>query len=318
MIGRDGKVRIIDFGLARGFDDSTLTAAGQLLGTPLYMSPEQVTGRIALSAKTDIYSLALVLYELLTLGPPLTGANREELFQKIIAKPLDPLTQVNRSVSPALEAIIHKASSKDPDERYESAKELADDLDNYLDGKPIFAAAYVPKVDETEIDKTRPKLIATINLEFAFWSIVCGGYMFALAYIVQSIDDPRVMELPLRPLGWFGVGVAAFLAISLYCLGAWMLSGSRRAYAAGLVGQLILLGLNLYVSSKMNAMSRGADYAHLFWPSIGLMCVIPFRTWHLVRYCQRPVRTWFASVDRLRNADIVQSEFRGRAIVAPK
>src|SRR5262249_21087735 len=61
MLSRDGRVRVIDFGLARCFDDATLTSTGQLLGTPLYMSPEQVTGRIALSAKADIYSLGLVL-----------------------------------------------------------------------------------------------------------------------------------------------------------------------------------------------------------------------------------------------------------------
>src|SRR5262249_8154759 len=89
MLSRDARVRAIHCGLARGFDDATLTSPGQLVGTPLYMSPEQVTGRVPLSAKTDIYSLGLVLYELLTLGPPITARSREELFQRIIAKPLE-------------------------------------------------------------------------------------------------------------------------------------------------------------------------------------------------------------------------------------
>jgi serine/threonine protein kinase len=73
MVDREGKTYIIDFGIARFFEDRTLTYTGQLVGTPMYMSPEQVTGRVELDHRTDIYSLGMVLYELLTLRPPITA-----------------------------------------------------------------------------------------------------------------------------------------------------------------------------------------------------------------------------------------------------
>src|SRR5437763_5467688 len=71
MLDPKGRVHLIDFGLARFFDDVSVTNTGQLVGTPLYMSPEQVTGRIKVDHRTDVYSLGLVLYELLTLRTPI-------------------------------------------------------------------------------------------------------------------------------------------------------------------------------------------------------------------------------------------------------
>ncbi|MGI8979464.1 MAG: serine/threonine-protein kinase [Pirellulaceae bacterium] len=90
LLDRKGKVHLIDFGVARFFEDQAVTYTGQLVGTPLYMSPEQVTGRGAVDARTDIYSLGLVLYELLTLRPPVEATNRENLLRNIVTKPLPP------------------------------------------------------------------------------------------------------------------------------------------------------------------------------------------------------------------------------------
>jgi serine/threonine protein kinase len=84
LLDKSGKVHVIDFGVARFFDDLSVTYTGQLVGTPLYMSPEQVTGRGAIDPRTDVYSLGLVLYELLTLRPPLEAANRENLLRTIV------------------------------------------------------------------------------------------------------------------------------------------------------------------------------------------------------------------------------------------
>jgi serine/threonine protein kinase len=70
MLDRQGQVHVIDFGVARFFEDATVTQTGQLVGTPMYMSPEQVTGRLAADRRSDLYALGLVLYELLTLRPP--------------------------------------------------------------------------------------------------------------------------------------------------------------------------------------------------------------------------------------------------------
>src|SRR5262249_33972927 len=77
LLDRQLRVHVIDFGIARFFEDMTVTNTGQLVGTPLYMSPEQVTGLLKLDHRTDIYSLGLVLYELLTLRRPIEAPSRE-------------------------------------------------------------------------------------------------------------------------------------------------------------------------------------------------------------------------------------------------
>src|SRR6185436_2172254 len=92
LLDRAGKVHLIDFGVARFFDDQAVTYTGQLVGTPLYMSPEQVTGRGTIDARSDIYSLGLVLSELLTLRSPVHSTNRENLLRSIVTKPMPPVS----------------------------------------------------------------------------------------------------------------------------------------------------------------------------------------------------------------------------------
>ena len=123
---RQGKVHLIDFGVARFFEDATLTNTGALVGTPMYMSPEQVTGRLEVDHRTDIYSLGLTLYELLTLQRPITAPTREGVLRQIVTKALLPVSWLNRAVSRDLEGVVHKATTKDPDERYQRARGFAE------------------------------------------------------------------------------------------------------------------------------------------------------------------------------------------------
>ena len=99
LLDRSGNPYLIDFGLARFFEDATVTQTGALLGTPMYMSPEQVTGRIKLDHRTDIYSLGLVLYEMLTLARPFSSSTREGILRQIMIKAMVPLSWKNRAVS---------------------------------------------------------------------------------------------------------------------------------------------------------------------------------------------------------------------------
>jgi hypothetical protein len=156
LLDRKGKLHLIDFGVARFFEDQAVTCTGQLVGTPLYMSPEQVTGRGAVDARTDLYSLGLVLYELLTLRPPVEATNRENLLRNIVTKPLPPVIWRNSAVPEDLARIIHRATQKDPDQRYASAAELSADLDRFLAGKPVAAPHYHFRLDEREIVGARP------------------------------------------------------------------------------------------------------------------------------------------------------------------
>jgi serine/threonine protein kinase len=168
LLDKQGKVHLIDFGVARFFDDQTLTYTGQIVGTPIYMSPEQITGQKTIDGRTDIYSLGLVLCELLTLRPPVESTSRENVFRSIITKAMPPLSWSNPSVSPELEAVVHKASAKDPDARYETAQEFADDLQRYLDGQPVLAPPYRYRFDEGEIIAARPS------------GVVLSGFITAL------------------------------------------------------------------------------------------------------------------------------------------
>jgi len=312
MLGRDGRVRVIDFGLARCFEDATLTSTGQLLGSPLYMSPEQVTGRIELSPKTDIYSLGLVLYELLTLGPPLTARSREELFQRIIAKPLEPLTYVNPSVTRAIEAIVHKATAKDPDDRYEKAGSFADDLERVLAGRPVAAPMYQLRESEAEVLNTRPPLIAAIAAQFylgAFFWMAYGTFLMAM----KDAPGRDRVPLPLLSLGWLG-GVSAFALVGVLVLAAvWMAKGYRHGYGVGLVGQLVLMASTFLCAYTFNWL-RSFEGDRLLW--IILACVANFlwQALQLKQYGRRAVRSWFDLVQRLRQVRSPGKWFRGRSL----
>ncbi|MGQ0637680.1 MAG: serine/threonine-protein kinase [Planctomycetaceae bacterium] len=131
---------ITDFGLAQFQADTGLTRTGDVLGTLRYMSPEQTCGRRAvLDHRTDIYSLGATFYELLTLRPVFEGETRQELlFQILHHDPRQP-RQLNRSIPTELETILLKCLSKGPAERYDTAAELAADLQRFLDHQPIRA-----------------------------------------------------------------------------------------------------------------------------------------------------------------------------------
>ncbi len=140
MLDRDGKVWVTDFGLAHIETDVSLTMSGDLLGTPRYMSPEQVHGRRAIiDHRSDIYSLGATLYELLTLQPLFASTDRVELLRQIATEDPAPARQIDPRIPADLETIVLKATAKDPQERYETASAVADDLQRFLDHQPIRA-----------------------------------------------------------------------------------------------------------------------------------------------------------------------------------
>jgi serine/threonine-protein kinase len=131
---------ILDFGLAREIGEAGTTAAGAILGTPSYMSPEQAKGKInLLDRRSDVYSVGATLYELLTGVPPFKSKNYFEIVMKITdEKPIEP-RKINDSIPEDVEIIVLKCLEKDPRDRYQSAKALAEDIALYLDGEPINA-----------------------------------------------------------------------------------------------------------------------------------------------------------------------------------
>jgi WD40 repeat protein/tRNA A-37 threonylcarbamoyl transferase component Bud32 len=141
LLDKDGQPKLTDFGLAKRLEgDSNLTGTGQILGTPSYMPPEQAAGRVTEVRETaDVYSLGAILYATLTGRPPFQADNPlDTLMQVLEREPVSPRT-LNAKVPDDLETICLKCLSKDRRHRYQSAAELREELQRFLDGRPIHA-----------------------------------------------------------------------------------------------------------------------------------------------------------------------------------
>ncbi len=137
--GREISARLMDFGLAKSeAGEDTLTLDGQMLGTPAYMSPEQVRDSHAVDGRGDIYSLGVVLYELVTGALPFHGTTRMMLSQVLDQEPPRPRT-LDDTIPRDLETIILRCLAKEPSRRYADAGRLREDLQLWLGGEPILA-----------------------------------------------------------------------------------------------------------------------------------------------------------------------------------
>jgi tetratricopeptide (TPR) repeat protein len=141
-----GTPHITDFGLARRIDSgSDLTQSGLPMGTPSYMSPEQARGdKGSLTTATDVYGLGSILYALLTGRAPFAGTSLAETLDMVRAEPAPAPSRLNGRVPRDLEVICLKCLEKDPERRYKSALDLADDLNRWLSGEPIRARPVGP------------------------------------------------------------------------------------------------------------------------------------------------------------------------------
>ncbi|MFO0959713.1 MAG: WD40 repeat domain-containing serine/threonine-protein kinase [Isosphaeraceae bacterium] len=140
LVDRRGHLWVIDFGLALIPGASHLTATGDSPGTPRYMSPEQVWARtMEIDHRTDIYSLGVTLYELLTRRPAFPGDDSQDVMRRVVDDEPEAPRRIDPAIPPALEAIVLKAMSKDRNDRYATAREMAEDLRRFLGGGRVLA-----------------------------------------------------------------------------------------------------------------------------------------------------------------------------------
>jgi WD40 repeat protein/serine/threonine protein kinase/Flp pilus assembly protein TadD len=137
LLDGQGNVWVTDFGLAKVAEDEALTTTGDVLGTVRYMAPERFRGHS--DARSDVYSLGLTLYELLTRRPAFTAPDRTQLIHRVMHDTPARPREVNRAIPRDLETVVLKAIDRDPAGRYPSAAEMAADLRRFLEDRPIRA-----------------------------------------------------------------------------------------------------------------------------------------------------------------------------------
>jgi len=200
LLDKRGVLWIADFGLARRIEDPALTMSGILLGTPRYMSPEQAeAARRPVDHRSDIYSLGATLYELLTCRPVYEGRNPQEVLLKILEKePVAPRC-LNPAIPVALETVVLKAMARRPEDRYQSAKDLCDDLRRWADREPVKARPVGPMQSVFHWCRRNSRFLAvaaTTALIVLFVSAVFFAWMFRDRLQVRPAESKPPSAVP--------------------------------------------------------------------------------------------------------------------------
>ena len=162
MILDDGMVKITDFGIAMALNASDLTQTNSVMGSVHYLPPEQASGKGS-TIKSDIYSLGIMMYEMLAGTMPFRGETAVEIAMKQLKNPMSSIRKVNSSVPQALENIILKATAKNTKNRYNNVRELYDDLKTCLDKSRKDEKRIVFKYSETEYEEENTKVMDTLK-----------------------------------------------------------------------------------------------------------------------------------------------------------
>ena len=179
FLTRDMKPKVLDFGVALAqYSDTPLTASRQLIGTPNYMSPEQALGR-ALDARSDVFSMGAILYELLTGQRAFDGKQVEETLTRVASQPPTPIYQLNPDVPAELIEIVHRALAKDASERYQSAAEMRNDL--------VMVAA---REDSGRLPTLTPDTpVPTLNRRSV--RLVVATLAVSVSIVILALEQPR-------------------------------------------------------------------------------------------------------------------------------
>src|SRR5947208_264857 len=204
MLDGQGRTKLTDFGVARVTDaDRThaeRTQAGTMVGTPAYMSPEQIQGQ-RIDRRTDIFSAGIILYQFLTGQKPFTGEGAWTVAKKIIQEDPPMPSSINMALSPEFDRLVAKALAKDPEQRFATAREFSQALKRAAEGKPAIPeeepTLVVPREPRVQQPTHAPEALRSGEMELEFWRSI------------KDSDDANDFELYVRQ---FPQGVYASLA----------------------------------------------------------------------------------------------------------
>ncbi len=163
LLSRDGRVLLFDFGVARVDTEAAMTVSGEFVGTPFYVSPEQVDPPDnGVDERTDIYSLGVTLYEALTLEVPFEGESPQQIFKRITQREPKSIRQLNSQVPRDLQTVCAMAMARERGRRYQSAADFAADLRRFMELKPVFARPLGPFGRVTLWMRRKPTVAALV------------------------------------------------------------------------------------------------------------------------------------------------------------
>jgi WD40 repeat protein/serine/threonine protein kinase len=189
LLDSNGTTWITDFGLAKLSDADELTQAGSVVGTLRYMAPERFRGEV--DARSEVYSLGLTLYELITLRPAFPARDHDSLIRAVSQDEPPALRTLCPGVPRDLETIIHKAIAREPGLRYQTAGALADDLRRFLEDRPIVARRLTPAERLVKWARRNPLVAGLIAAVLLLGTALTIGSMVVAARSIAAAEESR-------------------------------------------------------------------------------------------------------------------------------
>ncbi len=304
LFHQDGRLLLSDFGIVRLIAMPSLTTVGSFLGTAEYASPEQVSSR-ELDPRSDIYSLGIILYELLTGNVPFTGPNHFAVMSRQLNDPVPSIRNSRPDLSPALEFVVKKALAKNPVDRYQSATEMAADLHAAI--SPVLAVPAGLRLqgdarndDPTMADRSwqpPPPLAAAVPVGYAERAIPptspaipAGGVPWpnmAAQFVApaEPIAPPSPTYRQGRRLIYYGVMLVALLLQFPVLI---LLDPTRKATLAfpDTLGVLLGTGISLLALAAVGfvGVARGRNIRRIFSRSLLVALIAPLLSGFFISY----------------------------------
>jgi hypothetical protein len=220
IVAEDGRATLTDFGLVKAGEGTQLTASGMVFGTPEYMSPEQAEGAGDLDARSDIYSLGVVVYEMITGKVPFSGTTPLSIMRGHADKSPPRPAEINPDVSPAVEAVLLKALAKKREERYQSAEEMAAALQQAVSGAVVEEVKAPPEPEKPAIVPVPPPATTTpsprarrVALPPLLVITIGWAIGWAIGLTTNEVTGLTIDEAVVWSIGWAIGGLVTGLAL---------------------------------------------------------------------------------------------------------